>query len=769
MSRIPKTALIIGVQIAASAAFGQTRITFEEVPSRTELTHQYGAKGVHFDRSTTYDTSLAHSPKNALFSVPPNAEVFSFPGPLVITFDTAQADVRMFAGTTGTQAVTATLTAFDAAGHAIAHDGPRSLPGNEISTLMEVKLAQPAIRRVELFYGPDGNETIDDLEFSGVPVTDVPKTPPDVKISSPSASQPVDTPTFTVQGTVVGKAVDTQAVVRVHIPRPAGSSTTADFSYPVTLTHTAGDTYRFSQVVNLGIGPQTITVDAQNTGGLHGIATVIVDALPTEIRRRFNSDGGTNTFGAFLFGSVNRFADCAYAVYAKGAVASTNTVTAGVHGPIYQKWTSLQDPGHFPNLGCPHGEERTVSGNGKAQDFVGGRIYATGTGAFFVPPVLTSAIDVLGGEAGVGLPIADPTSDSRPVFVTWLFQRFQRTGFALPSTLEIRGNPARLFVERQAGDGSLFANLIRPSNATIVQSFPCTTTAGPCTVSAPPDEPLFGGTAQFCNNKQFDWKQQLSGFGGGKPDPPEWVAIHGDYVQTPIWGVLFDVHLAKGDNPFTHRNHFDPCPTPTLEALINETICPSDWDLKIRPLPGYRSLQAEGRDAVQIEFERVDFQAQLVKYGDPTPGDLIFASGRYNVDCGHGPKFKTEMHPPSVYVAVRSTVFNGHQATEADIWVNRFFAGGTAAADAVEFDIMPPPRPNPQAVLGASLPGNQTGLVQVTITPIAPFGPVHVKATATPGKPEVTKYGEMKPRTDNAAFGYDGRIHVYWSCAGGGC
>jgi hypothetical protein len=264
----------------------------------------------------------------------------------------------------------------------------------------------------------------------------------------------------------------------------------------------------------------------------------------------------------------------------------------------------------------------------------------------------------------------------------------------------------------------------------------------------------------------------VDGVIGDNPDPPEWVPIVGHYVQTPIWGVLFDVHLASGDNPFSHNNHFEPCPTPGLEALINETICPSDWDLKIRPLPGFRSMVAVHRDAVQIEFERIDFQHQLVGYGDPTPGDLVFASGRFVVDCGHGgdhlDSFKTEIHPPSVYTAVRSITYNGRPATEADTWVNRFFAGGNAQTDAVEFDIYPPPRPSPQATLGASTPGNQAGLVSVTFNPLA-FGPVRVHITATPGTPEITKYGEMKMRTDDNVFGFDGRLHVYWNCPNGPC
>jgi hypothetical protein len=766
---LPILALAFGVQ----SAVGQTLINFEDVSSGTVLTNQYGSKGVHFSGATVWATPVANSGKNALYSVPPNIEAFSWPGPLVITFDTGQSQVQLRAGTDWAQSVTATLTAFDAAGHAVAHDGPRALAASEIKTLMQVKTPQQVIRRVELLYASDANEMIDDLQFVGPPPTDVPKDPPTIVITDPEPATRVTTnTTVVVEGRVEGPGVGTSATLKVHIPRPPSSSTTADFNHDVTLTQlgTSKTTHTFSQSITLsGIGPQTITVDAENSAGLHGHASIVVDSMPAAIRARFQAEGGTGAFGNFAFGSVNNVGPCLYAVYANGSVALVGQKTFVVRAPGFKKWLALQDAGKFPQLGCPTAEAHPVAYNGTAQDFTAGRIYSGAPGTFFVPPVFAGAIDVLGDESGTGLPIADPTSDSRPAFVTWLFQQFRRDGIPLASTLEIRGNPPKLVVERQAGDGSLFQGVLRPTNPTIVQSFDCTQTSGPCSVAAPPDEPLRSDTASFCHNKQFDWAQLLKGATFWTPDPPEWVPIVGQYAQTPVWGALFDVHLATGDNPFAHHSRFDPCPTPTLEALVNETICPSDWDLKVRPLPGFRSLQAEGRDAVQIEFERVDVQAHLVAYGDPTPGDLVFVSGRYIVDCGHGPKFKTEIHPPSIYTSVHSVTYNNRPATEADIWVNRFFAGGTAASDAVDFDIYPPPRPSPQALLGASTPGNQSGAVSVTFTPMNPFGPVRVHVTATPGKPEVTKFGEMKMRTDDTAFGFDGRLRVYWNCPGGAC
>ena len=762
-----RSGLLILALLAARSAAAQTTINFDDLPARTELRNQYGAKGVHFRGSIIATNDNPHSAKNVLYCVDPFEENFSWPGPLTIDFDNGQRAVSVFAGTFGSEAESATLTAFNASGQQIAKIGPLKVTPGPFVTRMEVKFATASIRRVELLYANDHNELLDDVTFTGG-ATSPPPPAPTVTISSPTPNQPTGATTFIVEGKVVGKQVDPHANIRVHIPRPPGSSTTTDFNHPITLIPGgAPNTFTFSQQVNLGIGSQTITVDAENGVGLHGKGTVIIDALPDQIRARLRQEGGTAALGPFSFGSVTAVGACLYAVYPNGAISLIGGTTSVARGAILQKWRTLVDQSKFPTLGCSKTEQRTAVGTVRAQDFVDGRIYESAQGTFFVPPVFTNAIDTLGGEAGVGVPTADPTSDSREAFKTWLFQRFVRSGIPIPSTLEIRGDPPKLVVQRQAGDGSLYTNVLRPSNPTFVDSFDCSTTAGPCKVTAPPDEPLFTGTSALCHDKEFNWKQQIKGF-VTDPDPPEWVPIKGNNVTVPIWGVLFDIHLAHGDNPFTHRNRFDPCPLPTLEAIVNELICPSDWDLKIRPVPGFRSMQPEGRDAVQIEFERVDFQHQLVGYGDPNLGDLTFAAGRFVVDCGHGPKFKTEIHPPSVYAAVKMVTRSARPATQMDLWVNRFFIGGDAPSDAVEFDVWPPPRPTPQALLGVTKPADQTAAITVTYREQAPYGPVRVHITGKPKKvPEVTNLGEMKPRTDDAAFGFDGRLDVYWNCPGG--
>jgi hypothetical protein len=57
--------------------------------------------------------------------------------------------------------------------------------------------------------------------------------------------------------------------------------------------------------------------------------------------------------------------------------------------------------------------------------------------------------------------------------------------------------------------------------------------------------------------------------------------------------------------------------------------------------------------------------------------------------------------------------------------------------------------------------------VKVTFKSQGPFGPFRVRVTATRRTPEITKYGEMKPRKETVPFGFDGRLFVFWNCPTG--
>jgi hypothetical protein len=124
----------------------------------------------------------------------------------------------------------------------------------------------------------------------------------------------------------------------------------------------------------------------------------------------------------------------------------------------------------------------------RAQDFDGGRIYSHPTiGAFSVPSVFVDAIDKRGGEEATGLPIAEPTS-SPGIMQTWLFQRFTRPDHPdlVPSTLEIRSTPPRLWIERQP------STLPVPTTGTVYEDFPCAGNLGPCMVDEPMTPPHRG-------------------------------------------------------------------------------------------------------------------------------------------------------------------------------------------------------------------------------------------------------------------------------------
>lgn len=741
--------------LAPRAWAASTLLNFEDLPSGTLVNNQYGARGVVFRNAFLTTRSGAHSPTRVLMAGNPSGEFH--PGAMRIDFSAGQALVRLFAGVwfAGSRP-NGTLRAFDANGVLVASDGPRVVADTH-TTLFQISRPTAVIRRVELTYDDASFESIDDLELDGQVAPPVPTAPPAVSITSPANGQQLTAGTVTVSGTVTGPQV-TGATLRVQFERPIGSTATNVFNYPLTLVGT-GDTRTFSQVVTLGIGPQRISVSAQNTAALTGTASSVPERLPQEIRTRWAAAGGAATFGAFGFGR-DLGANCTYAVYANGALTLSNGVTRLIDGALLQKWLAMPDTVQYPRLGCATTESRGVLG-ARAQDFQQGRIYAVGTApGVFVPPAFASAIDSLGGEGAMGLPLADPSSATQDPYYVWKFQRLRRPWSPLDTTLELRGDPTRLWVYRQGGDGTLYDGTVNVGTATIVESFPCSSTSGPCDLVTPP-EPAFSKPGAYCGNTTFPWGT-LAAFAGDPTsvgwDPPEWAAVFGHEVQTPLYGVASEVKLSSGDNPFAHEHTYTPCPltnpADVAQWLADETICPSDWDVFVRPLPGHRWMMPSGLDHVAIEVERGYAQHFFVGYDDPRRGDLIFSSGRMIVDCGHLP-YKTEIHPPSVFGMMRTVDHIGRPATQADIWVTGFYSGGT-----VEFDVMPPPRPSPTAILGAVWPLGGELDMSISFDPATIAGNLRVRVNAAPRTPRVTSLGELEWQTGR---GYEGRLLLYWN------
>jgi hypothetical protein len=717
-----------------------TVLDFEDLPPGTIVRAQYGPRGVLFGDHYLDTDPAAHSGTHVLRTVSPTAEVFE-PVPLVLTFTGTQSRVRLFAASADVP-LNGTLTAFDAADSVVVQDGPRLVAANVYTTMFEVldPGATPSIIRAELRLETSSHFAIDDLEFEGEPAPPI-TTPPAVEIETPVNAAEMDVSTFDIAGTVSGDGLLSPVKLTLMYGRPP-ESTAPPFTSDLDLSG-SGTTRQFALLgfTTVPLGPLTITVTAENSSALTGNAAVTVTNLPVAVRDRFTAEGGAASLGAFRFGL---FADgCRIAVYDLGAICVDGPgVTRIIRGEILAKWLSLRGLEDPLGIGCPLGEARDGPGGSQAQDFQKGRIYSHPTiGTFSVPAVFVDAIDKRGGEAATGIPIAEPTSASGAT-QTWLFQRFTRPDRPelQPSTLEIRGTPPRLSIERQGGD------LSTPDfSATLWESFTCDATLGPCSVDPTPGtpEPISDAGALFCGGTTYPW------------GPPEWAPILGHHTSTPIFGVAVSSHMARVDNPFTHEYIYNHnCP--------EQVDCPSDWNVAILPIGPQRgiapftSIVAENT-YVELEYEQYYAQYAHVLMDWPQVGDLFFAAGRWIVDCGHTP-YRTELHPIFMFAKMKSEGFEGRLATRADIWVNGWYPG-----DPVEFDIFPPPRPTPESVLTVNKPVDADAALDVNVAfELAPEPApdhVHVTFSASPRQVDVTDAGEM---IFQSGRGYEGQWYVSW-------
>lgn len=142
-----------------------TVLDFEDTAAGTTLTTQFDSRGVLFLQAFVETDPAAHSGTRVLRSVPPGTEIFT-PQPFVITFTTAQARVKLFAGSQFAP-LDGTLTAFDSGGNVVATDGPRLVPQNTFTTAFQVTVATASITRVEFQLEDTAFASIDDLEFGG--------------------------------------------------------------------------------------------------------------------------------------------------------------------------------------------------------------------------------------------------------------------------------------------------------------------------------------------------------------------------------------------------------------------------------------------------------------------------------------------------------------------------------------------------------------------------------------------------------------------------
>jgi hypothetical protein len=374
-----------------------------------------------------------------------------------------------------------------------------------------------------------------------------------------------------------------------------------------------------------------------------------------------------------------------------------------------------------------------------------------------------------------------------------LFQRFAVPELPkrLPSTLEIRGTPARLYLERQSG------HLIDPgtrepveTTGTVWEHFPCDNNLGPCTVDPTPPQPhpIPNTGDEFCFGLTLPWTI-ASGFGprGWEPilgrspfssipfasaRPPD----PGNFISTPLFGVVTWAKLADVDLTLIHEWCYG-------DSLI-PLNCFSDWIYRIRPYGEhvgtgkFGSLYGGSSDntTVKVEYERF-YSDGVIWLGLPTRRDLMFTAGRWVIDCAHD-TYKTELHPIFRFARMRTvttrtdpftgtvdpnpfggTPDNPIPATQADIWVNGWYPG-----DPIEFDLYPPPRPHPDATLVVNKPVDAqaaSGLnFESKMEPLGGWNRVHVRVTAALRQNEVTWLGEMKWETGR---GYQGQWYLHWS------
>lgn len=835
-TRWTMTAGVLLMLVTGVRADAQTILDFEAEAAGTAINTQYAGRGVIFNKAYLDTDSAAHSGTHVIREIQPGIEFFDIV-PLVITFTSPQARVKLFAGSQfGSQ--NGRLTAFDSLGNTVGTDGPRLVQQNTFSTAFEVSAATAVITRVEFQLENSSFASIDDLEFQGDAPAPLPTEAPVIQITQPvngiDVDIPGDIPRLQVEGTVTGEGLPAQVTVTLGFKRPPESASLPPLTLVLDLTGT-GTTRQFALpggMTPLPLGPITITATAENIGGLKGTATNTLTNLPRAVRDRFGTDGGAAAYGAFQYGLLGA---CAIAVYERGAISGRNGGAIAVRGDVFTKWLSLRGPFNETGwFGCPTNEEGDTLAGARSQPFDRGRIYARLPGtapptAFYVPAVFVDAIDKRGGDPGIGLPMADPTDSAGPLR-TWLFQRFSRPGEVdtvplQPSTLEIRGTPPTLWMERQAGNwlhsqpGVLSRTFCRSdvddqgvrcafdkdrnkSGATWWEGFTCSDNLGPCTVPdeppfpppiAPEDQPDFAN--QFCSGTTY-----FPGFS----DPPEWRAIRGQYDVTPVFGATTSAHMADIDNGLTHRTHNATCPAHAEElglvfgflaggvigaegwAKVGSLVCASDFEFFVRPLgpqidtrPQLPSLFGKSNTKdIKTEYEVAYAAAAHNFLGAPQIGDLVHMTGRWIIDCGHS-TYKSELHPifsfarmktvtseTNTFTGLEDPLFGGKPATRVAIWVNGWYPGGDD--NAIEFDIFPPPRPSPTAVLhivkpADPVPASDTASDRVnldyTIGPAGSATKVHLRFTAKRRENPVTQDGEMlfEPGRE-----YWGIWYLYW-------
>ena len=175
--------MVVAISSGNVATAATTLLDFEDIAAPATINAQYTPRGAIFQQAYLGTDPNAHSGTRVLRTVDPSAEIFN-PVPLVIKFTSLQARVKMFASNPAATA-NGTLTAFDSNGAVVATDGPRLVTHDVFTTVFEVKVTTPNIKRVELQVQDSAHQAIDDLEFEGEAPAPTPTAPPIVRSSRP--------------------------------------------------------------------------------------------------------------------------------------------------------------------------------------------------------------------------------------------------------------------------------------------------------------------------------------------------------------------------------------------------------------------------------------------------------------------------------------------------------------------------------------------------------------------------------------------------------
>jgi hypothetical protein len=685
--------------IAREAEAAPTTIDFEDAALDQDIGIHYIAKGVEL-QTAFIDTADGHRTTPTPHGGTHLAHHFQAEfasAPVSMIFAQGVSSVSFWGGSSEGGSIVGIARAYDATtgGRLIATDGPRALVSGQCATQFSVTVGGATIKRVEFAAqtstGVLVDIGIDDLSFTGNTPATVPTDTPVVTITSSSSGSFVDATSATLTGTVIGNGLLSQVAVSIEHLRAPGDLAPAD-STVLALTGT-GTTRTFSGPVRLPLGGVTITVMAKNSGGLEGKTSVSFTNLPAQARDTVGN------LGPLAWGVSS--ATCRIGVYASGALATDGTHQYRIDVTMLSKWTawyqakvmSSVDAGTF----CPTENQHATLASTIGQSYRGGRIYYDPVrGALFTPLVFMTAIDTLGGEAATGVPLDDPAT--APAAHTWLLQRFTRGPSGLPSTLEIKGSPAVLWVERTGGDLGVLNDAkltLSASTATIVEQFPCSGNTGPCNVvKSTSGARVAGAKDKFCKGTTFALEPPPGG-------PDEWVPITGSHtqaVQALSW--VTSAGPAIDDDGATHEFR---------QQGPNGHVW-ADWDMQVAPLDPYRNLLATN-NSLEVEVEYYPAQHfYVIDDGFPAPGDLYFAAGRWIIDCGHD-DFASEIHPPFVSARIRTIGGASNPQTQAAIWVNGYYRGDAP----VEFLLYPPPRPAPNAYMTISRTRTQDGAVGVTV------------------------------------------------------